>query len=139
MLSLTLCVHVYVCVVCVYVRAYNLTYCMGVLYNMHCVIFCNVHIQITGCIVLLALAVYTRSPAAYEALRNFKLLQLPSVRSLKFYIDANLESAGDSIPRLKESRKQYLELVAEKKNEVDMSTGTCTCTVFTLDTKEGPL
>ena len=49
----------------------------------------------------LALAVYTRSPAAYEALRNFKLLQLPSVRSLKFYIDANLESAGDSIPRLK--------------------------------------
>ena len=78
---------------------------------------------------LLALAVYTRSPAAYEALRNFKLLQLPSVRSLKFYIDANLESAGDSIPRLKESKKQYLEMV-EEKNEVDASTGTL-CVIIT--------
>ena len=78
----------------------------------------------------LALAVYTRSPAAYEALCNFKLLQLPSVRSLKFYIDANLESAGDSIPRLKESRKQYLEMVEEKKNEVDASTGTL-CVIIT--------
>lgn len=77
----------------------------------------------------LALAVYTRSPAAYEALRNFKLLQLPSVRSLKFYINANLESAGDSIPRLKESRKQYLVMIEEKK-EVDASTGTL-CVIIT--------
>ena len=33
---------------------------------------------------------YTRSPAAYEALKSFKLLQLPCVRTLKHYIDANL-------------------------------------------------
>lgn len=49
---------------------------------------------------------------------------MPSVRSLKFYIDANLESAGDSIQRLKESRKQYLEMIKEKENEVDKSSGT---------------
>ena len=72
--------------------------------------------------------VYTRSPTANE-LRNFKLLQLPSVRSLKFHIDANLESACDSIPRLKESRKQHLEMV-EEKNVVDGSTGTV-CVIIT--------
>ena len=44
----------------------------------------------------LALAVYTRSPAAYDALKSFKLLQLPRVRTLKYYIDANLEQAGTS-------------------------------------------
>ncbi len=58
---------------------------------------------------------YSRSPAAYEALRNFKLLQLPCVRTLKFYIDANLESAGDSLERLQQSRKQYCALIEDKK------------------------
>ena len=86
----------------------------------------------------IALAVYTRSPAAYEALCNFKLLQLPSVRSLKFYIDANLENAGDSVLRLKKSRRQYLELVAEKKNEVDTSTGTYMYSVH-IEHKTRPL
>lgn len=65
----------------------------------------------------IALAVYTRSPAAYEALRDFKLLQLPSVRTLKYYIDANLESAGDSMERLKQSRKQYVAFTEEKRKE----------------------
>jgi len=64
----------------------------------------------------IALAVYTRSPAAYEALRDFKLLQLPSVRTLKYYIDANL-NAGDSMERLKQSRKQYVAFTEEKRKE----------------------
>lgn len=63
----------------------------------------------------IALAVYTRSPAVYEALWDFKLLQLPLVRTLKYYIDANLESAGDSMERLKQSRKQYVAFTEEKK------------------------
>ena len=63
----------------------------------------------------LALAVYSRSPAAYQALRSFKLLQLPCVRTLKYYIDANLESAGDSVERLQRSREQYVALIEEKK------------------------
>ena len=63
---------------------------------------------------VLALAVFTRSPAAYEALRNFKLLQLLSVRTLKLYIDANIESAGDSMARLQRSWKEYKAMVAER-------------------------
>jgi hypothetical protein len=65
----------------------------------------------------LALAVYTRSPAAYEALKNFKLIQLPSVRTLKLYIDANIESAGDSLLRLQHSWREYEAMVAEKREQ----------------------
>ena len=67
----------------------------------------------------LALAVYTRSPAAYEALRNFRLVQLPSVRFLKYFIDANLEDVGDSRARLVQSRKNYVAMVEEKTKEVE--------------------
>ena len=66
-----------------------------------------------------ALAVYTRSPAAYEAVRNFRLIQLPSVRFLKQFIDANLEDVGDSRARLVQSRKNYLVMVEEKTKEVE--------------------
>ncbi len=66
-----------------------------------------------------ALAVFTRSPSAYEALRSFKLLQLPCVRTLKHYIDANLESPGDSADRLQQSRRQYLSLIEEKERASD--------------------
>ena len=59
--------------------------------------------------------VYSRSPAAYQALCGFKLLQLPCVRTLEYYIDANLKSAGDSVERLQQSRKQYVALIEEKK------------------------
>lgn len=62
----------------------------------------------------IALAVFTRSPSAYEALKGFNLLQLPSVRTLKHYIDGNLEEAGDSMERLKIERKKYLEMVEQK-------------------------
>ena len=58
---------------------------------------------------------YSRSPAAYQALRGFKLLQLPCVRTLKYYIDSNLESAGDSMERLQQCRVQYNALIEEKK------------------------
>ena len=37
------------------------------------------------------------------------------MRTLKYYIDANLESAGDSVERLQQSRKQYVALIEEKK------------------------
>ena len=60
---------------------------------------------------VLALAVFTRSPSAYEALRSFKLLQLPSIRTLKYYIDANLEEAGECMKRLEDERRHYLVMV----------------------------
>ena len=67
----------------------------------------------------LALAVFTRSPAAYEALKSFKLLQLPSVRTLKYYIDANLEGAGDCMNRLEDERRHYLLMLEKKKTDLE--------------------
>lgn len=61
------------------------------------------------------------SPAAYEALKNFKLIQLPSIRTLKDYIDANLECAGDSLSRIQQSRKEYVEMVEERKKQDNRS------------------
>ncbi len=62
-----------------------------------------------------ALAVYCRSPAAYAALQSFKMVQLPCVRTLKYYIDANLESAGDCTPRIKLIRAQYEAMLEKNK------------------------
>ena len=66
----------------------------------------------------IALAVYTRSPAAYEALKGFKLLQLPSVRTLKDYIDANIEDAGECMKRLEEERKLYLAMIEQMQQDL---------------------
>ena len=62
----------------------------------------------------LAQAVFTRSPSAYEALRSFKLLQLPSVHTLKYYTDANIEEASECMKRLEDERKCYLVMVESK-------------------------
>ena len=43
-----------------------------------------------------ALAIFVRSPAAYEALKSFKLLQLPSRSTLQMYTSAFLDEAGNS-------------------------------------------
>ena len=42
----------------------------------------------------LALVVYCRSPAAYDALKSFELLQLPSRSTLQAYTGAFLEDCG---------------------------------------------
>ena len=55
-----------------------------------------------------ALAVYTRSPAAYESLRSFKLLQLPSIRTLQHYLSANREDPGECMDRLVLEGKKLL-------------------------------
>ena len=65
-----------------------------------------------------ALVVFSQSAAAHEALKSFKLLQLPSVRTLKHYIDANLEEAGECLQRLEEEQKHYLDMVEKKKKEI---------------------
>ena len=64
-------------------------------------------------------AVFSRSPAAYEAPKSFKLLQLPSVRTLKHYIDANLEVAGERLQRLEDERKHYLDMIEKKRVEIE--------------------
>lgn len=62
---------------------------------------------------------FTRSPSAYESLRSFKLLQLPSVRTLKYYIDANLEEAGDCMKRLEDEQKHYMVMVENTRVELE--------------------
>lgn len=47
-------------------------------------------------IVCIALAVYSRSPAAYEALKSFKILQLPSKSTLQSYTGTFLHEPGAS-------------------------------------------
>ena len=64
-----------------------------------------------------ALAVYTRSPAAYEALKGFNILKFPSVSSIKAFTGSNLERPGDIQKRLSESYKQYQAMVEQKKSE----------------------
>ena len=67
-------------------------------------LFCYAHV---------ALAVYSRSPAAYAALKGFGMLQLPSVSSLKHYTGANIEDPGVVDDRLLKCREQYQQHVAE--------------------------
>ncbi len=46
---------------------------------------------------MIALAVYVRSPAAYEALKSFNLLQLPSKATLQAYTGAFIDQPGRQI------------------------------------------
>ena len=77
----------------------------------------RVHCNSLYKIVFAALAVYTRSPASYEGLKSFKLLQLPSVRTLKHYVNANLEVAGECMNRLEKERREYLAMIEKKRQE----------------------
>ena len=45
---------------------------------------------------ILALAIYTRSPAAYEALKEFDILKLPSKATLQSYSGAFIHEPGAS-------------------------------------------
>ena len=62
-----------------------------------------------------ALAIYTRSASAYDAIQGFGILQLPSVSSLKSFTGFNLEKAGFSDERLAYARQQYQKMVEEKR------------------------
>lgn len=55
----------------------------------------------------LALAVFIRSPAAYEALKSFKLLQLPSRQSLQHYTRAHLDGPGIRDGYIQEQEQNY--------------------------------
>ena len=63
----------------------------------------------------IALAVYCRSPAAFEALSSFKLLQLPGVYTLKSFTRSNKEDPGECANRLAHERAMYDDRVCEEK------------------------
>ena len=54
-----------------------------------------------------ALSVFSRSPAAYEALRSFNILTLPSVSTLKTFMRPNVEDPGPVYGRMAEEQKNY--------------------------------
>ena len=62
----------------------------------------------------IALAIYTHSPTAYEALCGFGILQLPGVSTLKTFTSFNLENLGFSEERLAHARKQYDRMCEER-------------------------
>ena len=66
----------------------------------------------------IALSVYSRSPAAYEALKGFGILQLPGISSLKSYSSFNLENPGVCEERLAVARGQYQQMIDEKPTAV---------------------
>ena len=45
----------------------------------------------------LALAIYSQSSNAYEALKNFKILQLPNASSLKLFRGSKLHNSGITV------------------------------------------
>ena len=59
---------------------------------------------------------YSKSPAAYEALKGFGILQLPGISSLKSYSSFNMENPGITFceERLAVARGQYQQMIDEK-------------------------
>jgi len=57
---------------------------------------------------LIALAISARSPAAYEALKSFEILQLPSRSPLQSYTSAFLHEPGTTISCIADQVAQYV-------------------------------
>lgn len=65
----------------------------------------------------IALSIYTRSPAAYEALKSFNILQLPSVSSLKNKTRHLNSKPGIDQSYLNEEAIKYASFQDEKRNK----------------------
>ena len=60
---------------------------------------------------------YTRSPAAYEALRSFNILSLPCRRSLQDFVTANEDPPGVNETKIADQRNLYDAFKLQKKRE----------------------
>lgn len=67
--------------------------------------------------IFIALAVFTRSPAAYDALQSFNILQLPSRSTLQAYKGSFLHQAGANHECILEQVAQFLVYCDERKKE----------------------
>ena len=63
------------------------------------------------------MAVYVRSPAAYEALKSFGVLQLPCRRNLQHFLSANASTPGVYEKAMSEQRNLYDAFCAHQKRE----------------------
>ncbi len=66
---------------------------------------------------LIALAVFTRSPAAYESLKSFNILQLPSKSTLQAYTGAFLHSSGANSACIADQVAQFILFCEQNKKE----------------------
>ena len=83
-------------------------------------------ISIYFSVVYIALAVYVRSPAAYEALKSFNIMQLPSKSTFQSYTGAFLHKAGacrESIIKQVTQYKSFCQLQQDKGGAQPMSDG----------------
>lgn len=65
----------------------------------------------------MALAVFCRSPSAYQALSSFNILQLPSTESLKKYKSAFFQKDGPNWDNLQECADDYRKLKDERVSQ----------------------
>lgn len=65
----------------------------------------------------IALAIFTRSPSAYEALKSYQILKLPSVASLKHLTSANKQPTGLNLPHLHDAKQAYTVYKEEWKEQ----------------------
>ena len=66
-------------------------------------------------LVYIALAIFTRSPSAYHALKSLNILQLPCEKTLKGYMYKHSSAPGINEDALCESEKRYEEFKDERK------------------------
>ena len=65
----------------------------------------------------IALAIFTHSPAAYEALKGYQILNLPSVPSLKQFTAANKQAPGLNLPHLHDAKQTYTAYKKERREQ----------------------
>ena len=73
-----------------------------------------------SCFFNLALAVYARSPAAYDALKSFKILQLPAKSTLQSYTGAFLHDPGANTACISDQVAQFVAFCQQCKKEGKM-------------------
>eukprot|EP00794_Sanderia_malayensis_P002613 gene2613-3026_t len=62
----------------------------------------------------MALAIYIRSPAAYNALKSFQILQLPSTKSLQLFTSVRNHTPGVNEEYIEEKMQDYQAMCDEK-------------------------
>ena len=60
---------------------------------------------------------YTRSPAAYQALKSFDILQLPCKKSLQGFLSANQSEPGVNEEQIAEQKRLYSAHTAQHVRE----------------------
>ena len=90
--------------------------CVCVCVCVRVMICCEIMVLYVHVILFTALAVFARSPAAYSALKSFRLFQLQSEAVLKKYRCTYKESAGEGEARLIEEREMYQQQQEEARS-----------------------